>query len=225
MEKQNLKNKNEEREEVEFTPPPGSKRMTRLSKKENILPSFTKSASSFLIEVVKVVLISLAIIIPIRYFLIQPFYVRGASMEPNFHDNEYLIIDEISYRFTEPKRGEVVVLRNPNNTDEFFIKRVIGLPGEKLEIGGGEIYVYNNKYPSGTTLDESKYLAKNVNTSGNEVVALGNNEYYVLGDNRSSSLDSRSFGSVTRQEVIGKVWIRAWPFGKLKHFVTPQYNY
>ena len=95
--------------------PPGFRRIARLQKKEEFLPSFTKSFVSFVFEVLKVVIISLAIIIPIRYFLIQPFYVRGASMEPNFHDNEYLIINEISYRFSDPDRGDVVVIKEKEN--------------------------------------------------------------------------------------------------------------
>src|SRR5680860_453257 len=96
----------------------------------------------FVWEIIKVVSISLAIILPIRYFLIQPFYVKGASMEPNFHDREYLIVDEISYRFREPARGDVIVFRYPENPEEYFIKRIIGLPGESLEIMNGGVYLY-----------------------------------------------------------------------------------
>src|SRR5665811_413934 len=92
-------------------------------------------------ETVKVVAISLAIIIPVRYFLIQPFYVKGASMESSFHDHEYLIIDEISYRFRAIERGEVIVFRYPLNPQEYFIKRVIGLPGEGVQIKDGQVIV------------------------------------------------------------------------------------
>ena len=88
-----------------------------------------KAAASYILELVHVVVISLAIIIPIRYFLIQPFYVKGASMEPSFYDHEYLIIDEISYRFREPQRGDVVVFKYPNDPSQYFIKRIIGMPG------------------------------------------------------------------------------------------------
>ncbi len=98
------------------------------------MPSFSESVSSFVVEVAKVVIISLAIIIPVRYFLIQPFYVKGASMEPNFHDNEYLVVDEVSYRFRQPARGDVVVIRRPRQDLDFLIKRVVGLPGERVEI-------------------------------------------------------------------------------------------
>src|SRR3989339_702236 len=103
-------------------------------KKKDSLPAYAQSTASFILEIVKIVVITLAIILPIRYFLFQPFYVRGASMEPSYHDKDYLIIDEITYRFSDPKRGDVVVIRNPTNKAEFFIKRIIGLPGETLEL-------------------------------------------------------------------------------------------
>jgi signal peptidase I len=170
-----------------------------------------------LFEVVKVVAISLAIIIPVRYFLLQPFYVKGASMEPNFEDKEYLLIDEISYRVREPKRGEVVVFRYPRDESQFFIKRVIGLPGETISVHDDHIYI------NGALLDESKYLADTVLTSGTDEKTLGSDEYYLFGDNRPASLDSRIFGVVTRKEIVGKVWIRAWPFKRWKHFTAPIY--
>src|SRR3989339_2004483 len=98
----------------------------------------------FVLEVVQIVIISAAIIIPIRYFLIQPFYVKGASMEPNFYDHEYLIIDEISYRFHEPQRGDIVVFRYPDDPSQFFIKRLIGLPSEIIKINDGKITIIND---------------------------------------------------------------------------------
>src|SRR3989339_174157 len=97
----------------------------------------------FVFEVIKVVLISLAIIIPVRYFLIQPFYVKGASMEPNFFDHEYLIINEIGYRLAKPQRGDIVVFRYPKDPRQYFIKRVIGLPGETMRIKDGKVFVIN----------------------------------------------------------------------------------
>ena len=93
-----------------------------------------KNFLSFVFELIKIVVISLVIIIPVRYFLIQPFYVKGASMEPNFYDHEYLIIDEITYRFNEPQRGDIIVFRYPRNPQEYFIKRLIAMPGEEVQI-------------------------------------------------------------------------------------------
>ncbi len=178
-----------------------------------------KKFFSFIFEVLKVVLISLAIIIPVRYFLIQPFYVRGASMEPNFHDYEYLIIDEISYRFNEVERGEVIVFRYPKHPQEYFIKRVIAVPGETVKIKNGLVYVYNQENPRGFILDEN-YLPNNTKTHGLEgkEVELKEDEYFVLGDNRDSSKDSRSFGAVNKSFIIGKVWIRGWPLDKAEIF-------
>ncbi len=186
-----------------------------------------KNFFNFTFELVKVVVISLAIIIPVRYFLIQPFYVKGASMEPSFYDHEYLIIDEISYRFVEPKRGDIIVFRYPRNPQEYFIKRVIGLPGEKVEIREGEIYVYNDEYKDGVILEEN-YLSEETKTYGNfssEIVELTEGEYFVLGDNRNSSKDSRSFGPVKESFVTGRVFFRGWPFNKIEFFEAPEYRY
>lgn len=193
-------------------------------RRQSVVPSFSESAASFIIEVAKVVVISLAIIVPVRYFLIQPFYVKGASMEPNFFDNEYLVVDEISYRFSDPQRGDVVVLRNPRHESDFFIKRIVGLPGERLEIINGEVNVYGADYPNGITLDESEYLSSDTRTTGTVDQALGDNEYFVLGDNRESSLDSRFFGPVVRREIVGRTWIRAWPVNRLQILHRPAYQ-
>jgi signal peptidase I len=171
-------------------------------------------------EFLKIVLISLVIILPIRYFIIQPFYVKGASMEPNFHDREYLIIDEISYRFNEPERGQVIVFRYPDNPQEYFIKRVIGLPGETVSMVDGEIFIYNSANPDGFKLDESSYLTDNIKTYAidEEPVVLSGNEYFVLGDNRYASKDSRTFGSLNESFITGKVLLRAWPFSTFSLF-------
>lgn len=185
-----------------------------------------KNFFAYVFELVKVVVISLAIIIPVRYYLIQPFYVKGASMEPNFYDKEYLIIDEISYRFYEPVRGDIVVFRYPRKPEEFFIKRVIGLPGEKIQIKDGSVYIYNQEYQDGVKLEE-KYLPADLRTYGlnDEIKALSASEYYVLGDNRNSSKDSRSFGAVDKKFIAGRVLLRGWPFNRIDVFSAPEYSY
>jgi len=187
------------------------------------LPSFAKSKKAFVVEIIKIVVITLAIIIPIRYFLFQPFYVRGASMEPNFHDNEYLIIDEITYRFSDPKRGDVVVVKDPQKPSEFFIKRIVGLPGEEISIQSGEIYISAGSDAKSAILNEG-YLNMNVSTSGNITIQLTDEQYYILGDNRSVSLDSRTFGPIPRDLIVGRAWLRVWPFDKFQHFTCPEYN-
>lgn len=182
-----------------------------------------KNFFAYVFELVKVVVISLAIIIPIRYYLIQPFYVKGASMEPNFYDHEYLVIDELSYRLREIARGEIVVFRYPKDPTQFFIKRVVGLPGETVRIENGNVVVQNVAYPKGVRVPES-YLETQGLTVGGQETVLGGNQYYVLGDNRSSSLDSRQFGAITRSAIIGRVWLRGWPLDRVAKFMTPVYE-
>lgn len=179
----------------------------------------TKAAGIlFFWELLKVFLISMAIIIPIRYFLVQPFFVRGASMEPSFQDGEYLVIDQLSYRLREPARGEVVVFRFPLRPSQFFIKRIVGLPGETVVVREGRVMIQNQAHPAGVILDESFYLDGAVRTGGNVTVRLNEEEYFVLGDNRAASSDSRSWGVLPRADVVGRAWIRAWPFDSLAFF-------
>lgn len=180
----------------------------------------------FIYELLKIVVISLVIIIPVRYFLIQPFYVKGASMEPNFYDHEYLIVDEISYRFNEPERGDIIVFRYPRNPQEYFIKRLIALPGEEVQIKGGDVVLFNDENPEGTVLEEL-YLKTGIKTYGlsEDKVVLGENEFFVLGDNRNQSKDSRSFGPVNDSFIIGRVFFRGFPFNRIEMFETPEYSY
>lgn len=178
----------------------------------------------FIFELVKIIIISLVVIIPIRYFLIQPFIVKGASMEPNFHDNEYLIINEITYRFKEAQRGDIVVFRYPQNPQEYFIKRVIGLPGEKIKFSDGNVYISKDEN-EWTRLDEN-YLDASVKSFANsdQPVDIGSDEYFVMGDNRNSSKDSRSFGPVNKSFIIGKVLLRGFPFNRVSLFDQVEYQ-
>jgi len=169
----------------------------------------------FVWDITKVVCISLAIILPVRYYLIQPFYVKGASMEPSFYDHEYLIVDELSYRFNPPTRGQVIVFRYPRNPQEYFIKRIIGLPGEQVQIKNGQIYIYNQTQPEGFVLNED-YLPEDLLTYNQDEsrLTIGEDEYFVLGDNRSASKDSRSFGPVNKSFITGKILLfdkDQWP--------------
>ncbi|MBI4709231.1 MAG: signal peptidase I [Candidatus Portnoybacteria bacterium] len=181
-----------------------------------------KTFGLFVWEIFKIVIISLAIIIPIRYFLVQPFFVKGASMEPNFEDNQYLLIDEISYRFREPQRGEVVVFKYPLKPSEFYIKRIIALPGESVQIKDSKISVYNKEHPDGFSLDESSYLGT-IPMSDEPKITLKENEFFVLGDNRQASYDSRRWGPLPREDLIGRVWIRVWPLAQAQAIGAPAY--
>lgn len=190
-----------------------------MSTQDTPQPSPLATIGSFFWELVKIFLIAIAIIVPVRYFLVQPFFVRGASMEPNFEDGEYLIIDELSYRFREPRRGEVVVFRYPENPSQFFIKRIIGVPGDTITIEGGQVRLQNTEYKDGVILDESPYLSDTVRTGGQATQSLGSDEYFVLGDNRVASSDSRYWGELDKKYIIGRAWIRALPLSKLQVFV------
>lgn len=178
------------------------------------------SILGFFWETAKIIIIALVIIIPIRYFVIQPFFVKGESMIPNFNDGEYLIIDEISYRFSDPNRGDVIVFRFPENPSQFFIKRIIGLPGEKIVIENGEVIITNKKNPTGFELEET-YLIET--TPGSVEIKLDLNEYFVLGDNRDSSSDSRRWGPLAEHFIIGRAWLRAWPITRAASISTPNY--
>ena len=176
----------------------------------------------FIGELLETVLISLLIIVPVRYFIIQPFFVKGQSMEPNFHDNDYLIVDELSYRLRAPERGEVIVLKSEVLQNQFLIKRIVGLPGETIQIQNGRVMIFNAQDPQGFVLDEP-YLASGEVTDGNEKITLGSDQYFVMGDNRRFSYDSRRWGTLTRSDIVGRAWIRLWPFSGAQVFAAPAY--
>ncbi|MDP2638551.1 MAG: signal peptidase I [Candidatus Azambacteria bacterium] len=172
-----------------------------------------KSTFQFLWDLIKITAVALILAGVVRYFLVQPFFVEGASMEPNFETGEYLLIDEVSYHFKPVKRGEVVVFHYPLDTSKYYIKRVIGLPEEIIEIKDGQVIIYNNERPDGFVIEE-EYLPENLVTDGQVKKKLGSEEYFVLGDNRPASSDSRRWGVLTKGDLIGRVWIRAWPISK-----------
>jgi signal peptidase I len=182
-----------------------------------------KNFLDFSFETIRVVIVSLIIIFVVRSFIIQPFFVKGSSMEPNFEDGDYLIVNEIGYRLEEPKRGDVIIFRYPNDPSEYFIKRIIGLPGETIQISDGAITIFNAEHPEGFVLDESRYLLDSVVTTGSDLEELGEGEYYVLGDNRGASSDSRRWGVLEKKYIIGKAWVRAWPFDSITVFESQDY--
>lgn len=183
-----------------------------------------KKALSFIFEVVKIIIIALVIVVPIRYFLFQPFFVRGESMIPNFENNDYLIVDEISYKFKAPKRGEVIVFKYPKNPSQRYIKRIIGLPGETVEVKGGKVEISKSD-SNFFILDESGYLSEYLKTAGDLRVSLAEDEYFVLGDNRQFSYDSRRWGTLPKKNIIGKVLFRAWPVTAAAEIKAPSYGY
>ena len=179
--------------------------------------------SEYLEEFIKICLIAAAIIVPVRFFIIQPFYVKGASMEPNFYENEYLIVDELSYHFRAPERGEVVVFRYPKTEKRFLIKRVIGLPGDHVVIADSKIVISDVAHPDGFSISEASYLSPTVHT-GNFEITLGKDQYFVLGDNREVSLDSEKFGPIDASQIVGRVAFRGLPLNRAKAFEAPNYS-
>ena len=167
---------------------------------------------NFFVELLKFFLIAVVIVIPIRLWVAQPFIVSGASMEPTFDTGQYLIIDELSYDFSAPQRGDVVIFRYPLNTSEFFIKRIIGLPGETVTIQDGKVLITDTK---GTTrLLPEPYIA-NQGNGGPQSTTLTNDQYFVMGDNRPDSSDSRIWGPVPRSDIVGRALVRLLPVEKL----------
>ena len=180
-----------------------------------------------LIEVLEVALVALGAVFLIRSFLVQPFLVSGASMAPTFQNGNYLLVDEISYQFRDPHRGEVIVFRYPNDESTFFIKRIIGIPGDTVSFESGKVKIVNAEHPDGIILDES-YLPQGVVTNprpGNATsFTVQPGEYVVMGDNRSYSYDSRDWGILKTKEIIGMVRLRLWPVDELKVFAAPATN-
>ncbi|MFA6376597.1 MAG: signal peptidase I [Candidatus Paceibacterota bacterium] len=185
------------------------------------MSSAIKNAGEFIWEVAKIVILALAIVIPVRYFLFQPFVIQGSSMEPNFHEADYLIIDELSYRLRLPERGEVIVFKYPLDTSKRFIKRIIGLPGETVEIRSGEVIVTTIDGKT-ITLDET-YIPSNLKAPDMSSYKLGEGQYFVLGDNRPYSSDSQDWGEVPQKNIIGKVELRLWPLGDISKIEVPKY--
>lgn len=178
-------------------------------------PSLIKRIVYEVWEIAKVLIISLVIVLPIRYFIVQPFIVRGASMEPNFEDREYLVVDELSYYFREPLRGEVVIFRYPKDTQQFFIKRIIGLPGDRVVIKNGRVSIMNSTHQDGMLIEEAYLFPPNRPTHPETDVTVPEGEFFVLGDNRDFSSDSRVWGFLPKTLIVGKAFFRAWPLGKL----------
>lgn len=163
----------------------------------------------------KFTVITLIIFLGIRFFIAEPFLVDGASMDPNFATNDYLIVDELTYKITDPKRGDVIVLRPPFETSKYFIKRIIGLPGERIVVAAKQTYIYNAEHPEGVLLDEP-YVKFNSDKVTDKT--LGDTEYFVMGDNREVSFDSRSWGALPREDITGRALLRLYPFPKLGLF-------
>lgn len=163
----------------------------------------------FIDDLVRFALIALLIVIPIRVFVAQPFVVRGASMQPTFENGEYLIVDQLSYRFAEPQRGDVIIMRYPKDPSVFFIKRVIGLPNETVELTGPKVTI-EKEGTAAITLDEP-YVAPGRLENEYASYLLGPGDYFVMGDNRIESSDSRAWGVLPKKDIMGRALLRLLP--------------
>jgi len=162
-----------------------------------------------LLEIIRFSLLALIIVIPIRMFIAQPFIVSGASMQDTFNSGEYLIVDQVSYRFHEPARGDVVIFRYPKDPAKFFIKRVIGIPGDTISINGTVVTITNANHPTGFILNEPYVASMRGNAMLEET--LGEREYFVMGDNRDQSSDSRVWGVLKEERIVGRALVRLFP--------------
>lgn len=163
---------------------------------------------SLLREIIIFIIIAVCIVLPFRMFIAEPYIVSGTSMYPTFNTGNYLIVDKISYRFTEPKRGDVVVMIYPNDTSKDFIKRIIGLPGETVTITDGSVVITNTENPKGMKLEEPYVVYPKKDTL---TKTLGVDEYFIMGDNRAVSFDSRYWGPLPKKDIVGRPVMELWP--------------
>lgn len=177
-----------------------------------------------LFDILKTIIIVLVAAFVIRFFLIQPFVVEGISMEPNFSDKEYLIVNKLSYYVSQPKRGDVVVFAAPNNPKVDYIKRIIGLPGENIKIQNNTIYINGQKLDEFYLENEEKTL---ISQDPKFILErqLGQDEYFALGDNRDHSSDSRDWGILPKTNIIGKAWVSVYPWELFGLIKKPQYGF
>lgn len=172
-------------------------------------------SENFFTELLKFVLVAAVIVVPLRLFVAQPFIVSGASMEPTFLNGQYLIVDELTYHFDQPKRGDVIIFRYPKDTSEFFIKRIIGLPGETVMIENGTLKV---KKTDGTILVLDEPYVKNQGNGPDASYAVPAGDYFAMGDNRPESSDSRSWGFLPKSDIVGRAIVRLLPLSAASIF-------
>lgn len=178
----------------------------------------------FIWDLVKILVVALALIIPFRILIAEPFVVSGSSMFPNFHNKDYLIIDRISYRIHPPERGDVVVLKFPKDPSQYYIKRIVGLPSDHISCQKGKVVISKEEGQQPIVLKES-YLPSNTQTLNcKPLTILGSDEYFVLGDNRTASSDSRVWGVLPKDDIVGRAWFRVFPLGDFGLVKSPIYQ-
>lgn len=173
-----------------------------------------KKLGAFFLDILEVVVFAIAIFLFIYLLVLQPHKIKGDSMQPNFPDGEFLLTDKVSYRFGEPQRGDVVVFEAPGARGEEFIKRVLGLPGEKIQVKGNRVYINGRLLKELYLPDSLATPAGNFLKEGAEVL-IPEGHFVVMGDNRGASSDSRSWGFVSKEKITGRAWLIYWPPQKM----------
>lgn len=174
-------------------------------------------------DLTQTVVLAASFFVIIYLFIAQPNMIRGASMEENYYNGDYILTEKISYRLHNPKRGDVIVFQAPNRPDTDYIKRIIALPGEKIELKNGKVYVNDqllseNYQPSDIQTLAGSFLKEN------QTYIVPQNSYFVLGDNRSHSSDSREFGTIQKEVIVGKAFWRYWPLPRFGLLKSPIYE-
>lgn len=173
-----------------------------------------KSPLRWIIENVLYIAVAVGLALGVQHFIFRPFIVSGSSMDPTFKSNDYLIVDEISYRLHPPARGDVIIFKAPPEPNKYYIKRIIGLPGETVKIEGINVTIINTEHPEGITLSEKFITHPHVGSLTYKVPA---HSYFVLGDNRAGSYDSREWGTVPEANIRGRAYLRLYPFSKISY--------
>lgn len=195
-----------------------------------MLLNLARGIVEFFLEIIETALLAVLIFLVLYLFLVRPHQVRGDSMLPSFHDGDYLLTEMVTSNLLgKPlQRGDVLVFRSPEQPNLDFIKRVIGLSNEKIKIQNGKTFIINTQHPEGFLLDEP-YLIPGTITQGRrtihdgELFTIGENAYAVFGDNRERSSDSREWGTIRKEAIIGRVWLRYWPPQAFSLIKTPSY--
>jgi len=172
-----------------------------------------RGVMSFVWEVIRFVFLALIIVVPIRIYIAQPYIVSGTSMEPTFETGNYLIVDQLSYRLADPERGDIIIFRYPLKTSKFLIKRIIGLPGETLRMDVGSLAVTSAGTDEFIKIEEPYVEKMALNTFS---MTLSDDEYFVMGDNRRASLDSRVWGPLERKYIVGRALVRLLPLTQIE---------
>ena len=183
-----------------------------------LAPQKKRSVSAVIREWVQVIVVALVIALPIRFYIAEPFIVDGASMDPTFSTGQFLIVDRLTYRFHEPTRGDVIVFEYPNNPNIYYIKRIIGLPRETVSIKNGVVYIVNTTNPKGLKLDEPYIESSHTSTDTAGPVHLEPEQYFVMGDNRAQSSDSRVWGPLDKSFIVGRPIVRLLPINTVSAF-------